>query len=76
MKEPKLTFTKDAIPFLLSALKMTTDSKGYVIDAKSKEFVLDFDGNKFKSGKLIGIVGKQFITNSCQIIDLVDKGEL
>jgi len=63
----KLIFTERSLPFILEALGKTTDKKEYVIDVKSKKFVLDADGKKFKKSKLIGIIGKKWITNIFQI---------
>ena len=62
----KLLFTKRTTPFILKALGKSIDKKGFVIDAKTKEYVLDIDGKPFKAKKLIGIVDKQFITNFFQ----------
>ncbi len=68
----KILFTEDALPSILEALGKTTDKKGYVIDSKSKDFVLDADGNKFKAKNLIGIVKKKWITNLSQIFDMTE----
>lgn len=71
--KPQIIFDKSSIPFILEALGKTTDNEGFVIEIRSRKFVLDIDGKKFKSNKFIGIIGQQWITNFCQIIEIYDK---
>lgn len=62
----KVTYSKSAIPLILESFDKTTDTKGYVIDIKTKEFVLDIDGKKFKANKLMGIKDDKWYTNIFQ----------
>lgn len=66
--KPKLIFTQKSLPFILLALGKTTDKKGYVIDIKTKQKVLDYDAKPFKSKHLIGVIGDTWITKMSQLI--------
>lgn len=68
--KPKLIFTERALPFILEALGKTTDAKGFVIDEKTKEFVLDYYGHKFKPKELMGIFDKHWITSVFQLLEI------
>lgn len=71
--KPKLLFTESALPLVLEALGKTTDAKGFVIDEKTKEFVLDYWGHKFKSKELMGIFGKNWITSVFQLMEISNE---
>jgi hypothetical protein len=67
-KRSKIIFTKKALSFILEALGKEIDNKGFIIDSKTKKFVLDPDDEKIKASKLIAISKNDgFITNIFQI---------
>lgn len=65
--KPRITFTGNATPFILEALGKSIDKNGFVIDAMTKDFILDADGKKFKSNEMIGVHKNKFITNVFQL---------
>lgn len=68
MAKTKVLFTKKSLPFILEALGKEIDNKGFIIDSKTKKFVLDPDEEKVKASKLIAISKNDgFITNIFQI---------
>lgn len=65
--ETKILFNEKTLPFVLEALGNKINSDGFVVD-DNNNFVLDATGKKFKSEHLIGIVGKEYITNLIQLM--------
>jgi len=72
----KILFTESTIPFILEAIGKEIDRDGYVVDTETKEYEYDIDGKSFKAKKLIGIVGKKYITNICQLQAIVIQPKL
>ena len=66
--KPRILFDKKSLPFILKAIGKSIDKNGYIIDKKTKEIILDIDGNKVKANKLIGIYKDKWITKSFQIL--------
>ena len=64
----KILFDKKSVHFILEAIGNDTDKNGFVIDAKTKQFTLDADGNKFKADKMIGVVNRKYITSIFQLL--------
>lgn len=64
----KISFDNKSADFILEATGNKIDSNGFVVNANTKEYVLDADNNKFKAKNLIGILNKKYITKESQII--------
>lgn len=75
MKKPKILFTPRAIKFLLEAFGMTTDKKGYVIDAKTYRHVLDYEKNTFKPKDIVGFCKGEVFTSLWQMMDYAEEHE-
>jgi len=64
MTKPKLIFNEGSLPFVLKALGCEIDQNGYVVYIEDKSYVLDQNGQKFLSTKLIGMSKYNWITGN------------
>ncbi len=70
MKKTKIIFNEGSLPFILEAIGKSINDKGFLIDSNTKELTLNKDGKKIKAKKIIAISKDNFITNSCDLIDM------
>lgn len=64
-----VTYTQEALPYILDCLGLSVTTKDYVVDKEGKP-VVDVDGNNFKASALIGIYKDKFITKPSQLLNL------
>lgn len=72
LKMSKLIFDEGSIPLILEAFGCAIDNKGYVINAKTKNYVLDVWGDTFLAKDLKGITHRGYISRDMQLI--IDSG--
>ena len=77
MKKPLITFDESAKPFILDALGMEVNKKGYIIDKKNKEYVYAKVGHKKEKvllSEFAGIV-KDYGIIKGDIFSLIDYAD-